>query len=571
MPPFRKMALPLLGTLAFAGALFARGDARAQSPPPPVIGEEMQHARNDFATGGIRRLSTNWYACVDQARGNQDANTAERCGVYGFSALLLGDTDPSAARTPWIRHLTADLVVPGQLEMLSVMGIPEGPRQAWLDRYRRWVSNRYTPTTGVPNAGVADRGGLGSDTPDPEDSRGDAQRGRSPHGGGQYGAAPHRYAPIGRGQIDGAPFDGVQYDGAPYRGAPRRDSPYGHDPNAGAPFDGVQYDGAPYRGTPGRDAPYGREPYAGAPYGAASVAGGRGNRDGLTGLAQTANGKYPREVLRDPGIADALRHLLPPALLAHLENYSFGGPMEFTGHYTTGMACEPRACGVSEARYVFSPDEVWIGVIDGRRMRIYGNPPSQARALLLRDRNRTVWRGAVEDMTHPVPPQVVQASVDVTSGGPPPRMSIAPRPFPVAADPMTRAPPDGGTTEVKLRNHGGTLEVPVTINGAVTLPFSIDSGASDVSVSAGVMQKLIEAGTVSRSDFLGKQVYHLADGSAVASETFRIHVLKVGDREVRDVMGSITGDADSLLLGQSFLQRFRSWSIDNQRQVLLLK
>ena len=75
----------------------------------------------------------------------------------------------------------------------------------------------------------------------------------------------------------------------------------------------------------------------------------------------------------------------------------------------------------------------------------------------------------------------------------------------------------------------------------------------------------------SRADFLGKQVYHLANGSTVSDETFRIHVLKVGDREVRDVMGSITSDANSLLLGLSFLRRFRSWSIDNQRQVLVLK
>ena len=36
-------------------------------------------------------------------------------------------------------------------------------------------------------------------------------------------------------------------------------------------------------------------------------------------------------------------------------------------------------------------------------------------------------------------------------------------------------------------------------------------------------------------------------------------------------MGSNTNDADSLLLGQSFLKRFRSWSIDNQRQALMLE
>lgn len=126
-------------------------------------------------------------------------------------------------------------------------------------------------------------------------------------------------------------------------------------------------------------------------------------------------------------------------------------------------------------------------------------------------------------------------------------------------------------TEVRLHSRDGTLEVPVTLDGAVTLRFAIDRGSSDGSVSTDVMERLIRAGTVSRADLLGNQVYYLADGSAASSETFRIHMLEVGDREVRDVMGSITHDADSPLLGQSFLTRFRSWSIDNPRQVLVLK
>ena len=122
-----------------------------------------------------------------------------------------------------------------------------------------------------------------------------------------------------------------------------------------------------------------------------------------------------------------------------------------------------------------------------------------------------------------------------------------------------------------MHRHGDTFLVPVSINNAMTLSFMIDSGASDVSISSDVMEKLIQSGSLSKSDFLGRQTYHLADGSDVSSETFRIHVLRIGDREVRDVLGSVSNDQNTLLLGQSFLSRFRSWSVDNQRQVLLLK
>jgi hypothetical protein len=71
--------------------------------------------------------------------------------------------------------------------------------------------------------------------------------------------------------------------------------------------------------------------------------------------------------------------------------------------------------------------------------------------------------------------------------------------------------------------------------------------------------------------FLGKRTYRLADGSTVPSQTFRIKSLKVGDKVLESVTGSIAPVEGSLLLGQSFLSRFKSWSIDNQRHLLVLE
>jgi hypothetical protein len=52
---------------------------------------------------------------------------------------------------------------------------------------------------------------------------------------------------------------------------------------------------------------------------------------------------------------------------------------------------------------------------------------------------------------------------------------------------------------------------------------------------------------------------------------FRIRSLKVGDQVLENVLGSEAPASAILLLGQSFLSRFRSWSIDNQRKVLVLE
>jgi predicted aspartyl protease len=124
---------------------------------------------------------------------------------------------------------------------------------------------------------------------------------------------------------------------------------------------------------------------------------------------------------------------------------------------------------------------------------------------------------------------------------------------------------------VKMVEGGGIYRVPVVINDALQLDFIVDSGASDVSIPSDVVLTLIRRGTIKKSDFIGTEKYVLADGSTVESGTFIIRSLKVGDRTVTDVRASISDVNGPLLLGQSFLQRFKSWSQDNAAHELVLQ
>jgi hypothetical protein len=72
----------------------------------------------------------------------------------------------------------------------------------------------------------------------------------------------------------------------------------------------------------------------------------------------------------------------------------------------------------------------------------------------------------------------------------------------------------------------------------------------------------MRTGTLKQSDFLDQKTYRLADGSTVPSQTFRIRSLKVGSKVIENVNGSVASAKGTLLLGQSFLSRFKSWSID---------
>jgi clan AA aspartic protease (TIGR02281 family) len=126
-------------------------------------------------------------------------------------------------------------------------------------------------------------------------------------------------------------------------------------------------------------------------------------------------------------------------------------------------------------------------------------------------------------------------------------------------------------TRVPLRIDRGISFVPVEINGTLKLDFAIDSGASDVSIPADVFSTLKRSSTVKEADFIGQQSYVLADGSTTQSAIFKIRSLKIGELVIEDVKASVTPSHASLLLGQSFLERFKSWSIDNTTHEILLE
>ena len=140
-----------------------------------------------------------------------------------------------------------------------------------------------------------------------------------------------------------------------------------------------------------------------------------------------------------------------------------------------------------------------------------------------------------------------------------------------ATDPSTAPPKKQSAIAIPLQQQGGTYVVPVLLNNAITLNFIVDSGAADVSIPPDVVTALMQTGTLKQEDFLGMRTYALADGRKVPSQMFRIGSMMVGNRVVENVAGSVGSAQGSLLLGQSFLGRFKSWSIDNDEHALLLE
>jgi clan AA aspartic protease (TIGR02281 family) len=161
---------------------------------------------------------------------------------------------------------------------------------------------------------------------------------------------------------------------------------------------------------------------------------------------------------------------------------------------------------------------------------------------------------------------------DLREGGPP-APAVSPAPTPDIAsqapqEPGGAVPGDGN--EVAMTGHHGTYRVPARVNDTLTVEFTIDSGASDVLIPAEMVQTLVRNGTLAPSDFIGEKTYILADGSRLPSVTFKLHELRIGGHRLENVTASAGPANSEALLGQSFLARFKSWTLDNARHVIVL-
>jgi clan AA aspartic protease (TIGR02281 family) len=125
---------------------------------------------------------------------------------------------------------------------------------------------------------------------------------------------------------------------------------------------------------------------------------------------------------------------------------------------------------------------------------------------------------------------------------------------------------------IQLKKHpGGGYTIAGRVNDAVAVTFILDTGASDVLIPDEVARELERAGKLERGDFIGTRTYVLADGSKVPSRRVLLRELTVGGHTVSNVTASIGRAGSPPLLGQSFLSKFASWTLDNERNLLVLK
>ena len=150
-----------------------------------------------------------------------------------------------------------------------------------------------------------------------------------------------------------------------------------------------------------------------------------------------------------------------------------------------------------------------------------------------------------------------------------------PVPAPVV-QPVAQQPagvPQARFIRVPLIESAGVHYVNVGIDEVCCLSFVLDSGAADVSVSIRMFQAMVKGKRITEDDIIDVQKYRTASGAVIKGLRFRLRTMTIGGHAVHNVVASVsegTGDY-SMLLGQTFLQKFAGWSVNNATGELILK
>jgi len=108
--------------------------------------------------------------------------------------------------------------------------------------------------------------------------------------------------------------------------------------------------------------------------------------------------------------------------------------------------------------------------------------------------------------------------------------------------------------------------------GSISKYFIIDSGASNITISSSFERELLLEGVIKKENYLDDEDFSTADGSIITCKVILLNNINIGGFLVNNVkIAVVKNDKSDLLLGKSLLNKFKKWSIDNQKSLLYLE
>lgn len=121
-----------------------------------------------------------------------------------------------------------------------------------------------------------------------------------------------------------------------------------------------------------------------------------------------------------------------------------------------------------------------------------------------------------------------------------------------------------------VKNINGSCNIKLNLDGVVKY-FLLDTGAADIIINEDLEKILINNGTLKDSNFFDNYYYLMANNELVLAKVYTINNVNVGEYTINNVFIAVVEGA-SLLCGISFLEKFKSWSLNaDAEQIILFK
>jgi clan AA aspartic protease (TIGR02281 family) len=131
----------------------------------------------------------------------------------------------------------------------------------------------------------------------------------------------------------------------------------------------------------------------------------------------------------------------------------------------------------------------------------------------------------------------------------------------VPKDTQASAEPHSSADSIELHSNddGRSLFIDVDLGLRMTLAFQLDTGASDMTVTQTIADRLVRDGLATRGQ---PEIITLADGSNHTVPTLAINTVTVGTHRVTDVHAFVSPADAPMLLGMGVLKRIGRFTVD---------
>lgn len=122
---------------------------------------------------------------------------------------------------------------------------------------------------------------------------------------------------------------------------------------------------------------------------------------------------------------------------------------------------------------------------------------------------------------------------------------------------------------VNLLTINGMTYVKVKL-GSLVKVWLFDTGAADLLINTEMETQLKKENILTEAGYLGTGDYEMANGTVESCRRYRVNGVRIGAYTADNVLLAVSEKGKRIIVGKSLLNKFRTWTVNNQENKLLL-